>query len=165
MLAPLQPSIFIRVMVLLRTLALFLSVLALAGCETLGLTEKSSEQPAAKVAEVPPAPAVAGCTVDMAPRWSAAVPGMTSLVVNIAEQRDETRRTPLFVETKTSTQVTFRHVNGPNAPADGGVFNVSVAKLKTGLCGMTGTFESFSGGGQRTVTMVPLEASRYVPKG
>ena len=147
----------------MRTKLLFITTLLLAGCETLGVEEK----PAGVTADAAQSPAISpvpGCTPDMAPRWSIAVPGMVSTIANLAEQRDETRRVPLVIDSKTATQVTFRHVNGPNAPADGGVFNVSVTKLKTGLCGMTGTFESFSGGGQRTVTMVPLETSRYVPK-
>jgi hypothetical protein len=148
----------------LRTTSLFLSVLLLAGCETLGLAEKPSEPQAAKVAEASAVPAVTGCTVDMAPRWSVAVPGMTSLVVNIAEQRDETRRLPIVVERKSPNQVTFRHVNGPNASADTGTFTASVTKLKSGMCGMTGNFRAFSGGDERTLTMVPLETNRPAPK-
>lgn len=133
-------------------LLLVLPVL-LAGCET-PLVEEAKQ---AAVEE----PIPAGCSVRMAERWSVAVPGMDSAVVNFLGQNHETKNVPIIVEVATPTRVTFSYVLDPIAGPDRAYFDVSANPLKTGVCALTGSLRMAPTPMPRSVTMVPLTAAKY----
>jgi hypothetical protein len=140
-----------------------LTSLLLAGCESIEM--ESEEAAPASAAVIDPTEAVlTGCSVVTSPRWSVWVPGMPSFVVNLSTHQHETGGFPVLVERITLTEVRFSYFVNPAVSADIAKFEVAIAQLNGGTCGMTGKLQGFPPSVERTVTMVPLRGTRYAPR-
>ena len=144
----------------MRAAFILIGAVLVGGCEALMMQgEPGTATTVADAAAEEPMP---GCSVKMAPRWSVAPVGMPSFIANFVTKQQETSGVPLIIDKATPTQVVFSFVKDPIKSPEVAVFTAEATQLKSGVCGMVGTFQPHPGSFENGLTMVPLLAERYV---
>ena len=142
---------------------LLLTSLVLAGCESTG-RDSEEAAPSSEAAIDSTEAILTGCSVLTSPRWSVWVPGMPPFIVNFSTQQHETGGFPLLLERITPTEVSYSYFVHPAVSTDMARFEVAIRQLNGGTCAMTGRLRGSPPGIERTVTMVPLQGTRYAPR-
>jgi hypothetical protein len=145
----------------LRPKLLISTILLLAACQAIQTEEAASPDDAVSG---PTEALLSGCAVTTSSRWSVAVAGMPSFIVNLSTRQHETGGFALQTERITLTEAKFSYFIDPTASPDMATFDVAIAQLNSGVCGMIGKLQGVPAGVERSVTMVPLEGSRYAPR-
>ena len=145
----------------MRAKLLVSTMLFLAACETIRTDEAASPDDAVPS---PTEALLSGCSVNTSPRWSVAVAGMPSFIVNLSTHQHETGGFALQAERITLTEAKFSYFINPTVSPDMATFDVAIAQLNSGVCGMIGKLQGVPAGVERSVTMVPLDGARYTPR-